>query len=350
MRIRSVGTLYFELVAAVAAVVVLVCCLPHRAYIQYQSMSGTIYNNVQWIYDRITSDPTPIDVAIVGPSRSLLGISAHRVALDLRMAGEPANVANLSVLATGRDLQWVLIERMLKSKSPKAIVVSIDETPDIYGHPAFRYIATASDVIAPPNLLLHNYLPNLFFLPFRQAKLAIASVFPDTFGFRRHFSWSGYQSEYVDYSSSFTRGDGHHVDMERKRSAAEILAEKRKVGGGEGHKSLMGSALAKYAGISDDASYVNRIAAAARARNIALVFVYMPKFGGSLSPQQKANYDRLGSVLDLSDLSSKAYLYSDWAHLNHWGAMLASDRLAVTLAVVLQASAHAGAKSPERPT
>jgi hypothetical protein len=349
MRIRSVGTLYLELVAAVAAVVVIVCCLPHRAYIQYQTLDGTIFNNLQWIYDRITFDPRPIDVAVFGPSRSLLGISADRVALDLGEAGRPANVANLSVLAAGRDVQWVLVERLLKTKSPRAIVISIDETPHIFGHPAFKYVATAADVIAPPNLLLHNYLPNLFFLPFRQAKLAIASVFPDTFDFSRDFSWRGYQAEHVDYNSSFTRGDGRHVDMERIRSAAEILAQKRKLGEGVGHKSLLGNGLATYANITDDGSYVNRIAAVAHSRNIALVFVYMPEFGGILSPQQRARYQHLGTLLDLSSLSSRAELYSDWAHLNHWGAMLASDRLAATLSAVLEAPAHAGARRPERP-
>jgi hypothetical protein len=340
MRIQRVGTLYAELVAAIVLVAVLVCCLPHATYYQYQSLDGTIFGNLKWIYERGAFDPKPVDVVVVGPSRSLLGISADRVGRDLATAGAPSNVTNFSVLAAGRDVQWVLVQRLLKTKSPKAIVVSIDETPNPYGHPAFKYIAPAVAVAAPPSLLLHNYLANLAFLPFRQIKLAIASLFPETFGFQRHFSWTEYRAEHVDYTSSFTRSDGRYFDMERRRTADEILAEKHKLGEGVSHHSILGQALAPYVE-NDDWDYTTRIAAAAKSRNMQLIFVYMPELGGHLSPQQKARYERLGAVVDLSSLSSHANLYCDWAHFNHWGAMIASDRLAAALAALL------GSRSPE---
>ena len=39
-----------------------------------------------------------------------------------------------------------------------------------------------------------------------------------------------------------------------------------------------------------------------------------------------------GEVLDCSDLAARSTLYMDWAHLNHAGAMIVSDRIADVVA------------------
>ena len=106
------------------------------------------------MYERIHFDPGPIDVVIVGPSGTLLGLSAARIEERLASLGRPANVANFSLEADGRNVSWAIIDEVYKSKSksPKVIVVGISAVPYPYGHPAFKYVASAEAIAFPQNL------------------------------------------------------------------------------------------------------------------------------------------------------------------------------------------------------
>ncbi len=66
------------LVAAVAAAL-----LPDNPYQRYATLDHTIQNRVRWIYERLHFDPTPVDVAVIGPSRSGAGVSSPRLEADL---------------------------------------------------------------------------------------------------------------------------------------------------------------------------------------------------------------------------------------------------------------------------
>src|SRR5947209_3340808 len=79
--------------------------------------------------------------------------------------GAPANVVNVSVPATGRNVQWAVVDELLKGKSPKVMVIGVDAHPAHYGHRAFKYVAPRDAIIAPPAPLLHSYLYDLAYLP-----------------------------------------------------------------------------------------------------------------------------------------------------------------------------------------
>ena len=48
--------------------------LPHDPYIRYQTMQGTIFERATWMYERLHFDPAPVDIVLVGSSRTARGI------------------------------------------------------------------------------------------------------------------------------------------------------------------------------------------------------------------------------------------------------------------------------------
>ena len=174
--------------AALAVAFVLnaaVCLLPENDYQRWQLQDPD--GRLRWIYERIHFDPTPIDVAIVGPSREQLGFSAAAIEQDLAKQGKRANVVNFALPGAGRDIQWAILDELFKAKSPKVVVLGVEEQPYPFGHFFFKYIAPAEAIVFPPTPFLHNYFYNLAYLPIRKLKLFGANLFPDLFGLSKQF-------------------------------------------------------------------------------------------------------------------------------------------------------------------
>ena len=70
--------------------------LPENDYQRWQLVDGTLYGQLRWMYERIHFDSRPIDVAILGSSRSQLGLSAAAIEHELAQHGGRANVVNFS--------------------------------------------------------------------------------------------------------------------------------------------------------------------------------------------------------------------------------------------------------------
>src|SRR5580658_3721099 len=82
---------------------VAVSLLPEDDYQRWQLVDHTVFGNLRWDYERIHFDPRPVDVAIVGPSKTMVALSADKIERELSAQGRPANVANFSLPATGRN-------------------------------------------------------------------------------------------------------------------------------------------------------------------------------------------------------------------------------------------------------
>ncbi|MHB8528248.1 MAG: hypothetical protein ACYC8V_01895 [Caulobacteraceae bacterium] len=312
------------LLAAVAA-----SCLPDDPYQRFKLLDGTIYQTLRWDYERIHFDPRPVDVAIIGPSRTVLGLSAGRIEQRLSQLGKPANVANFSIIAAGRDAEWAIVNELYKTKSPKVIVIGVDETPMRYGHPAFKYIAPARAIAFPPTPLLHDYLHDLVYLPFRQMRLFAAWCFPRAFGLDKRFDPLAYARAPTDFTHSHRLPDGRWIEMDHPVSRDVILERERRY-------NLTVKRSIEPGGVAaiidaDDSVYDREIAREARAHGTRLLFVFMPEFDGAPLGAE-ALYRRYGQVLDNGDLSRRDQLFQGWAHFNHAGAMVASDRVANAIA------------------
>ena len=308
-------------------------CLPDIPYQRFQFLP-VLCQRLAWIYERIHYDPKPIDVAILGPSKTFTGVSGSEVEKRLSVLGKPARVANLSLVYQGRNAQWAILDELYKVKSPRILIVPIDEKTEPWGHPWFMYFAPSAAIAFPPSIFLHDYLPDVSFLPYRQMELFAASLFPNLFGFRRTFDPVHYATIRYDFTTNSRGLCGEVVHTEREIPAAELRADheefKKLL-----HPTRLPRALVPFVD-ADDRVYFDKIARLAVAHGSKLLFVYIPDFdSGKLDEKIQKNYLRYGAVLDFSDLASRNTLFMHWAHLNHAGAMIVSDRIAAAVAAQL---------------
>ena len=304
----------------------LACLLPDDPYQRWQlaePIYGGLYTNLRLAYERMHFDDRPVDVAVVGSSRTLLGISVARVEQQLAARGLTAHVANFSSNGNGRNVQWAVVNELVKTKSPKVIVVGVDNHPAIAGHSGFKLVAPASAIVAPPALLLHNWIYDLAYLPARQVKLFAARFFPGLFGLRVAFDPAVYANTQADYSSGVLHLDGKAMDMEREVPPETLLSQ--------GHPDDPVSAVGRLelwcCNDGDDRVYIRAIAAEARAHGVRLIFVFEPTYG-SEEIEDRDFLSQYGTLLDNGFLARDSRLFMNFWHLNHAGAIINSDRIA----------------------
>jgi hypothetical protein len=322
------GLRLFGVLAAALAVALILgaaaCLLPENNYQRWRLADPE--GRLRWIYERIHFDPKPIDIAIVGPSRAELGLSAAAIEQDLAKRGKQANVVNFALPGAGRDIQWAILDELFKAKSPKVVVLEVEEEPYPFGHFFFKSVAPAEAIVFPPSPFLHNYLYNLAYLPIRKLKLFGANLFPDLFGLSKQFDPEHYAQNRTDYSTSFM-AEGKLVDMEHPVSRAALLAEPRE----PVPRTLVARALTQLNG-GEDHLFTQKIAGEAKAHGAQLVFVHLPMFDGPQTVSDEDFLKQFGPVLNYGDLAPRNELFENWSHLNQAGAMNASARLADAIA------------------
>jgi hypothetical protein len=326
-RKTTVRKVLLTIVTALAVALILnaaVLLLPENDYQRWQLQDPD--GSLRWIYERIHFDPKPIDIAIVGSSRAQLGFSAAAIEQDLAQRGKHANVVNFALPGAGRDIQWAILDELFKVKSPKVVVLGVDDQPYPFGHFFFKYVARAESIVFPPSPFLHNYLYNLAYLPIRKLKLFGANLFPDLFGLSKQLDPEHYAQNRTDYSTSFM-AEGKLVDMEHPVPRATLLAEPREAV----PRTLVARALTRLNG-GEDHLFTQEIAREAKAHGAQLVFVHLPMFEGPKTVSDEDFLKQFGPVLNYGDLAPRDELFENWSHLNQAGAMNASARLADAIA------------------
>jgi hypothetical protein len=319
---RALGTICAAFCLAFALDVG-VCLLPENAYQRWQLLDGTIYGGLRGRYERIHFDPRPVDIAILGASRTALALSSAMIEERLRSNGRPASVANFALEGSGRNLSWAIVDELYKSKAPKVIVLGIDTAPYPYGHPAFKYVAPANAIAFPPEPLLHDFFYDVAYLPSRKVKLFGVRFFSNLFGLSKEFDHEVYDRTQTDFSLSFSF-EGKWVDMDREVPRATLLAQTPSAT----KPSFFSRVLTRCCNEGDDHTYIGKIAREAKAHGTRVIFVSFPAFNDAQNISDRKFLEQYGFVLDNADLSQQDKLYENWSHLNHAGAVIASDRLA----------------------
>jgi len=313
--------------------------LPDNPYQRWKLLDGTIHANARWIYERIHFDPTPIDVAIVGPSRTGHGVNAPRLAAALAARGLPSHVVNFSLPEAGRNINDVIIEEMFTAKTPKLIILGVTEQPSRFGHEAFKYIAPTAMIVAPGYPLDLNYFSDLVYLPYRQMELFLADLAPGVLGAPKTFDRAAYPGPSIDTTGDIVLPGGVIKEGVRPASAQELARGVHKLEKGS-HAPILGPALADLE-FGDERHYIRRIAEAARRRGVKVVFLFLPYYTGKDVIQERRFYEQYGPVLNAGFLAGHADWYADYAHLTQNGAARLTDWLVPAVAAALQSAGPA---------
>ena len=231
---------------------------------------------------------------------------------------------NFTIFNIGRNIQWVILSEIYKAKSPKVIVLEVDEPPYPFGHEHFKDVAPTNAIISAPKQALHEYFNNLAYLPARNLKLFAANLFPEFFGLSKQFDPQAYARNRTDFTTNFPGETGGIVDME-KTVPREVLLEQ--VSRQASRDAWMASEYAHLNG-GENHFYIRKIADEAKAHGTQLIFVYIPHFSGAPTVSDLDFLKQYGPVVDNGDLAPRDELFENWSHLNHAGAQTATARLA----------------------
>jgi hypothetical protein len=316
------------------------CALPDDPYQRWQLLDGTIHANARWIFERIHFDPTPIDVAIVGPSRTQADVDAPRLAAELKARGLPDQIVNFSLPEAGRNINALIVEEVLKAKHPELIIVGVTEKPSRFGHPAFKFLAPAGDVVAPGYWSDANYFSDLIYLPYRQVRLFGADMAPGPSGLSKSFDPARYAGPSIDTTGDVHLPDGTVKDGHDPASHAELMRGVRKLEHGA-HRPLLSRTWADVE-FGDERFYIRRICDLAKAHGAKVAFLFLPYYTGPDALQERSLYEGCGPVWDAGFLAPRADWYMDYGHLTRTGADHLTDWLAGPVTTALSASAPAG--------
>ena len=326
---------FLTIAAAVAAAAFIgMSLLPHDPYIRYQTMQGTIFERATWMYERLHFDPAPADIVLVGSSRTARGIDPGALEAALAAKDLPLKVVNLSLAASGYDLQLTLAREALATREVKLLVVSLVEQFPRDGHQAFADLGRPSEIVAAPWLVNRNFVHNLARLPIRQLQLALKSWGPEAFGLRPDFDPEAYRLAAFDPRFA-PLSEAVPKKTEEEIAALEAESDFR-------HRDLTLPVLPEslsWVEFGMTQSYIKQLAALAEAEGAELVFLYLPFYKGYERPFEQPWLERFGPVLAADFLMSDPDNYGgDVAHASRQGTALLTAWLAGELAPILEAA------------
>lgn len=313
---------YLGAVAAVfVALYAATMLLPHDPYIRYQSFKGTIFDRLSWVYERLAFDPTPIDVLVVGSSRTARGANMADLEAALAARGITARVANVSIPASGFDWRLSVIREALKHHPEIRLVIwELVEVFPREGHQAFGDLATPGEILSAPWLVNQTLPENLAALPYRQMELALASQMPDLFGYRQGFdpaAYAGSTPEHRRFSDPDWTPASDGAVLARPGHAADVAAEsalrRREITWPVLPQALAGIEF----GVSRH--YVDELAALSRTDGFALAFLFLPFYDGYPDALEADWVRRRGAYWNADFLLSDPANYIDAAHTSQVG-------------------------------
>lgn len=322
------------LIGVAFGVAALACLLPERPYERWQLLDGTIHGRSRWIYERTHFDPRPIDVMFVGPSRIARAIDPLQLQAQLSAPGHPIHVVNFALPEGGRNINDVIVEEALTTKTPKLIVIGVIEKPSRFGHSAFKYIAPRSLVISPGYLANAHYLGDLVYLPFRQLQLFAGYVAPQTVGLTDHFDPAHYDPDPANPTSVLNPDGSVAEDWTKAASPAELQRGIHKLEAGM-TPPILPASLADVE-FGDDRHYIRRIVAAAQRKGVKVAFLFIPYCTGPSTVQEETFYRQYGPVWNAGFISSRPDLYADYGHLTVAGGEALTTWITPMVAAAIQ--------------
>jgi hypothetical protein len=304
--------------------------LPHDKYLRYQTLNDAQAPNSYWIYERIHFDPTPIDVAFIGSSRTGQSIHSRRFEEDLARRGINVKAVNFFFVRAGVNIQYVIAKELLTSRKIKLLVLEIDEREERKPHDAFNLYADPVDVLTAPLWINFDYFSDIIRLPSRQVHLAWQTALQNL-GLRSpDFVPPPYEGPNLDYAQVIHSLD--NVDHNRSVVHTEAEMEAKRV---QWLHELTRQVLPRS--LSDlefrfPRYYERQLLDLAQAHDTKVVFLYTPQYGG---PQHPPPYDLYAGRADLINPWGELQDYRLWFDVNHlnWdGAKRMTDYVADVLA------------------
>lgn len=315
---------------------------PQNPYYRWQEHTSGTTRKADWVYERLHFDATPIDIALIGTSRSAGGLSGPDIeAAYCEATGRRIHVANLSIPETGRNMHYVIAKEAMRAKAPALTVIELNEVETRKPHNGFVVLADVGDVLSAPAVINLNYFSDLARLPGRQALLWFETL-TGRAAVRATFDPSAYLGHDLDRTRQLPLLDGRIVSRFTRTPQPELDAAadiRRKNASGLRLPPLLRPLEYRFSRL-----YLQKISALAARKGKEIAYVYLPAYQAPTMPGQiKTDLGVRAPVIDLGGpIANDPGKWLDATHVNAWGAIEQSARFAAALAKAHPALGEAG--------
>lgn len=299
--------------------------LPTDPYQRHAALRSTDYIKGAWIYERLNFDPTPVDIAFLGSSRTMEGVDAATVEADLATDGVAAHVVNLALPSLGQDTPALLARMLAETKRPRIVFVETDYLVSRGSSPAFSLLATPQEALGAP-FVVNEWLPaNLLRIAARNLSL----------------TWKRLTGQSAVFDPTAYRG-AHWEDVLRVTGRDGRLGRARvthmSIASFESEAAIwQGNLLRKSRQYHDWAwvelhyaeTWQQRMLEALQTSGTHIVLLSMPPVGMKEPPFHATTLRQYGEFWALPDLVAHDHtLWDNPTHMNYWGAEAYSHWLA----------------------
>ena len=232
-----------------------------------------------WINRRITEDSLPVDVAIIGSSRTLCAVNDSLLDMLLAQQGMALHVANLSLCRFGRDGQSAVLADLLVHHRPKWVVVEVNEREPFHTHLSYPALAAPGQLLDPVSPLNRDYFKNIWqgievrhrYVQERIWGSTVDTVpDPQLHGFLHIPGYEFIPQEQAKEFDSNSRPAGTPGGTVRKRMDWEYAASK---------------------------AFLSRMVADCKAAGAQVAFLYLPSYSNRAAvPEEMELYQQMGRV------------------------------------------------------
>jgi hypothetical protein len=302
--------LFFGLVLLLIVVLFL---FPYSTEFARHFIKDDCYNHGAWIYDRITKNSTPIDIAFIGSSHTIHSFQEKKMEdiLDNKF-----HLANLGYCRFGRNLEFLVVKELLAYKNPKLVVIEVHEDEPKNSHDIFPYLATTKDLLISPTFVNRDYFSDVL-----KGISARLEQFKSQVIFNKKYP----EPDLNPYG---------YGESDRIAPPEELLKNKQ---GWEMWRRRRNSSGIEEIQLKYPYSYLEKTIKLLEERNVPFIFVYLQESGSMMKePIRIDYYNRYGQTLLMPDsIVTSPNNWMDDMHFNNVGAAQVSEWMAQELKKIL---------------
>ena len=293
---------------------VMLLILPYSNEFARHFIKDDCYNHGAWIFDRLTKNTTPIDIAFIGSSHTIHSFQENKME---GLLGNRLHLANLGYCRFGRNLEYLFVKELVASKNPKLVVIEVHEDEPKNSHDIFPFLADTKDLLISPTFLNRDYFSDVFKgASARLEQFKTKTIFQEKYP-ENDLNLYGYgESDRLASEEEFLKNKEGWSKWTKRRGSPELEKIQLKY---------------PYAYLTKTINLLNN-------KKIPFIFVYLPESGSNFqSPLRLDFYKQYGQVLLLPDsILKNPDNWMDDMHFNNIGASQVSEWMAKKLKQILE--------------
>ncbi|MEI6507530.1 MAG: hypothetical protein WCO54_03550 [Bacteroidota bacterium] len=297
----------------------LLFAIPYSREFAYMSKNNQDCNT-SWIYHRLFKNDTKIDIAFIGTSHTGCAINDELIEQNLDSF---THVANLAYCGGGRNLDLILLNDIIDSKSPSVLFIEIKNNNAIK-HRDYGIMAPAIDLWFPvsitPDYLINLYTGGKSRLDFLRDQLFFGSKTEIDVQYDSNGKMQK-KTEYM-YMQPHIKKKKVIVTIDEKRDHNFMPYFKDTIS----EDLLLRHMNVKEEICFDDVAYLEKMCALAKSKHIKVYLLYLPPYGNYMRDViNQSSYPKIGTVIfPPDDIYSNKNYWIDGEHLNLAGANVLS--------------------------